>query len=69
MTETSFEKQVLKMLSHMEKGISAMKQEIDLIKERVVDDSILLDDDREAFDEALKERKEGKLLTKGQVFG
>jgi len=69
MTKTTFEKQVLKMLSHMEEGINAMKQEIDLIKERVVDDSILSDDDREDLQEALKEKKEGKLLTKDQVFG
>ncbi|MDA2921277.1 hypothetical protein MYX76_17595 [Desulfobacterota bacterium AH_259_B03_O07] len=69
MTETTFEKQVLKMLSHMEEGINAMKQEIDLIKERVVDDSILSDDDREDLHEALKEKKEGKLLTKDRVFG
>ena len=69
MNETTFEKQVLKRLINMEKGINSMKQEIDLIKERVVDDSILSEDDKEALDEALKEEKEGKLLSKDQVFG
>ena len=61
MSETTFEKQVLKRLSHLEK-------EIGLIKERVVDDYILSEDDKEALDTALKEEKEGKLFTKDEVF-
>ncbi len=69
MSETTFEKQVLKRLLHLEKGIDTMKQEVNLIKERVVDDSILSEDDKKALDESLKEEKEGKLLSKDQVFG
>jgi hypothetical protein len=69
MAEATFEKQVLKRLLHLEKGINTMKQEVNLIKERVVDDSILSEDDKEALDESLKEEKEGKLLSKDQVFG
>ncbi len=69
MSETAFQEQVLEKLSHLENGINTMKQEIDLIKERVVDDSILSEDDKNALDETLKEEKEGKLLTKDQVFG
>ncbi len=46
-----------------------MKQEVNLIKERIVDDSILSYDDKEALDQSLKEEKEGKLLSKDQVFG
>lgn len=66
MSETAFEHKVLERLSHLEQGISTMKQEINLIKERVVDDSILSKDDKAALDESLKE---GKLLKKEQVFG
>ena len=69
MSETTFERQVLDRLSHMEKGINSMKQELDLIKERIIDDAMLSDDDKKALDEALKEEKEGKLLSKNQVFG
>jgi len=45
-----------------------MKQEIDLIKEKVVDDATLSEEDKKAIDDALKEEKEGKLLSKDQVF-
>ena len=69
MSETVFQKRILDRLSHMEKGINIMKEEIGLIKERIVDDSILSEDDKKAIDEALKEEKEGRLLSKKQVFG
>jgi len=69
MAEATIEKQILEKLTHMEKGIDTMKQEVKLIKERIVDDSILSDDDKEALDQSLKEEKEGKLLSKDQVFG
>ena len=69
MVEATFEKQILERLTHLEKGIDTMKQEVNLIKERIVDDSILSDDDKEALDQSLKEEKEGKLLSKDQVFG
>ncbi|MDP7180220.1 MAG: hypothetical protein QF824_03045 [Candidatus Woesearchaeota archaeon] len=68
MSETAFEKKVLDRLSHLEKGIGTMKQEIDLIKEKVVDDATLSEEDKKAIDDALKEEKEGKLLSKDQVF-
>lgn len=68
MSETTFEKQVLERLLHLENGINVMKEEVNLIKERVVDDSILSDDDNKAIDESLKEEREGKLLTKDKVF-
>ena len=69
MVTALFEKQVLDTLSHLERGMLVMKKELDLIKERVVDDTILSDDDRQAIDEALIAEKEGKLLTTKQVFG
>ena len=69
MPESTFEKQIMERLNHLEKGINTVKQEVNLIKERVVDDSILSDDDKEALDQSLKEEKEGKLLSKDQVFG
>jgi len=68
MTTALFEKQVLETLSHLEQGMLFMKQELNLIKERVVDDTILSDDDKKAIDEALIAEKEGKLLTKAQIF-
>ena len=61
MTELEFQKQVLETLSQM-------KQELDLIKERIVDDAVLSDEDKAAIDEALEAEKEGKLLSKEQVF-
>lgn len=69
MSETVFQKRILDRLSHMEKGINIMKEELGLIKERIVDDSILSEDDKKAINEALKEEKEGRLLSKKQVFG
>ena len=69
MSETTFEKQVIERLSYLEKGINTMKREIGLIKEKVVDDAILSEDDKKAIDEALKEEKEGKLLSKDKLFG
>jgi hypothetical protein len=68
MSETTFERQILNKLIHLEKGMDTMKKEIDLIKERVVDDSILSEDDKQAIEETLQEEKEGKLFTKDQVF-
>tara|TARA_Y100000310_G_C20523938_1_gene735060 strand:+ start:646 stop:834 length:189 start_codon:yes stop_codon:yes gene_type:complete len=61
MAETTFQDQVLKKLDHLE-------QELNLIKERVVDDSLLSEDDKVAIDSALKEEKEGKLQSKEEVF-
>ena len=69
MSETVFQKKILDRLSNVEKGINIMKEEIGLIKEKIVDDSILSEDDKKAIDEALKEEKEGRLLSKKQVFG
>lgn len=68
MTTPLFEKQVLDTLSHLEQGMLFMRQELNLIKERVVDDTILSADDKQAIDEALIAEKEGKLLTKELVF-
>ena len=69
MTTVLFEKRVLETLSQLEQGMAFVRQELNLIKERVIDDTILSDDDRQAIDEALIAEKEGKLLTKAQVFG
>jgi len=69
MPESTFEKEIIERLTHLEKGMDTVKQEVNLIKERIVDDSILSDDDKEALDQSLKEEKEGKLLSKDQVFG
>jgi hypothetical protein len=69
MTEASFQKQVLERLSHLETGIKTMKQELGIIKERVVDDAILTEEEKQDLDLALQEEREGKLLSKEQIFG
>ncbi len=69
MAAEAFEKQVLDTLFHLNQGIVTVKQELDLIREIIVDDSILSDEDKEAIELALQEEKEGKLLSKEQVFG
>lgn len=68
MSQVIFEKEIMKKLSDMEKGLNSIKLEIDLIKERLIDDTILSEDDKKAIDEALKEEKEGRLLVKERVF-
>ena len=61
MSETTFEKQILNKLASVEK-------KVDYIME-YIEDTRLSDDDKKALEEALKEEKEGKLLSKKQVFG
>ena len=61
MSETTFQKQILSKLESMEKRI-------DYIME-YIEDTKLSEDDKKALRETLKEEKEGKLLSKKQVFG
>lgn len=61
MSETTFEKQILSKLASVEK-------KVDYIME-YIEDTKLSEDDKKALEEALKEEKEGKLLSKKQVFG
>ena len=61
MSEAGFQKQVLSRLEHLEKDIGQIME--------YVHDSKLDEDDKRALAEALKEEKEGKLLSKKQVFG
>ena len=61
MNETTFEKQILNKLASVEK-------KVDYIME-YIEDTKLSEDDKKALEEALKEEKEGKLLSKKQVFG
>ena len=61
MSETTFEKQILSKLASVEK-------KVDYIME-YIEDTRLSEDDKKALEEALKEEKEGKLLSKKQVFG
>ena len=61
MSETTFEKQILSKLASVEK-------KVDYIME-YIEDTKLSEDDKKALEEALKEDKEGKLLSKKQVFG
>lgn len=68
MSTATFEKQVLETLSHLEEEIISVKQELDIIKERMADDAFLSDDDKQAIDEALRAEKERKLLSKEKIF-
>ncbi len=61
MGETAFEKQILNKLASVEK-------KVDYIME-YIEDTKLSEDDKKALEAALKEEKEGKLLSKKQVFG
>ena len=61
MSETTFEKQILSKLASVEK-------KVDYIME-YIEDTRLSEDDKKALEAALKEEKEGKLLSKKQVFG
>lgn len=69
MTELEFQKQMLDRLTDLQNGFKVLKEEIDAIKEKIVDDSMLSEEDKKDIDEALKEEKEGKLLSKDKVFG
>ena len=61
MSETTFQKQILHKLENMEKRIEHIMG--------YIEDSKLSEDDKKAMKAALKEEKEGKLLSKRQVFG
>ena len=61
MSEVQFQKQVIKKLDKMEKDIELLKKNIMPSK--------LTNKEKKAIDLALKEEKEGKLLSKQQVFG
>lgn len=61
MSETTFEKQILSKLASVEKKVDYIMG--------YIEDTKLSEDDKKALEEALKEEKEGKLLSKKQVFG
>ena len=61
MGETNLEKQILNKLAIVEKKVDHIME--------YIEDTRLSEDDKKALEEALKEEKEGKLLSKKQVFG
>ncbi|MBI1936323.1 hypothetical protein HYS31_07865 [Candidatus Woesearchaeota archaeon] len=61
MGETTFERQILSKLASVEKKVDYIMEYIENTK--------LSEEDKKALEEALKEEKEGKLLSKKQVFG
>ena len=61
MSQASLEKQILNKLESMEK-------KVDYIMD-YIEDTRLSEDDKKALKAALKEEREGKLLSKKQVFG
>jgi len=61
MGEVAFEREILDRLTHMEKRLDFIMG--------YIEDSKLSADDKKAIKMALKEEKEGKLLSKKQIFG
>ncbi len=61
MSEVAFQKRVLSRLEHVEKGINQIMEYVAASK--------LSPEEKADIEAALKEEKEGKLLTKKQVFG
>ena len=61
MSETAFQKQILNKLESVEKKVNYIMG--------YIEDSKLSEDDKKAIKAALKEEKQGKLLSKKQVFG
>lgn len=61
MDEIAFQKQILNKLNKVEKTMNQILE--------YIEDSKLSEDDKKALEESLKEEKEGKLLSKKQVFG
>ena len=61
MSETAFQKQLLNKLESVEKKVDYIMG--------YIEDSKLSEDDKKAIKAALKEEREGKLLSKKQVFG
>ena len=68
MSETVFQQQVLGKLENIEKNINSLKTEVDYIME-YIEDSKLTDEEQKLLEEALEDRKQGKLLSSKEVFG
>ena len=68
MRETVFQQQVLGKLENIERNINSLKTEVDYIME-YIEDSKLTDEEQKLLEEALEDRKQGKLLSSKEVFG
>ena len=68
MSGTIFQQQVLGKLANIEKNINSLKTEVDYIME-YIEDSKLTDEEQKLLEEALEDRKQGKLLSSKEVFG
>ena len=55
-------------LQTIHEDLMVLQKEIQQIKEIIIEDFKLTEDDKQALKSALKEEKEGKLLSKKQVF-
>ena len=55
-------------LQTIHEDLRILQKEIQQIKEIIIEDFKLTEDDKKALKSALKEEKEGKLLSKKQVF-
>ena len=67
MQESEFQNKVVVELKSINKTMVELKVDLDKVKEKI-DDVILSEDDKLAIDEALKDEKEGKLLSREEVF-
>jgi len=61
MSEANFQKQILHKLENMEKTMNYIREHLE--------DSKLSLDDKKALRVALKEEREGRLISKKQAFG
>jgi len=68
MRETVFQQQVLGKLENIERNINSLKTEVDYIME-YIEDSKLTDEEQKLLEDALEDRKHGKLLRSKEVFG
>ncbi|HLC63436.1 MAG TPA: hypothetical protein VJJ21_03890 [Candidatus Nanoarchaeia archaeon] len=55
-------------LQTIHEDLRILQREVQQIKEIIIEDFKLTEDDKKALKSALKEEKEGKLLSKKQVF-
>ena len=67
LNETIFQQQVLDKLENIEKNINSLKTEVDNIME-YIEDSKLTEEEQNLLEEALEDKKQGKLLSSKEVF-
>jgi len=62
------ETQVLSELKMLKRTVSKLESEFSALKERFTD-HLLTEEEKQMIDEAMQEKKEGKLLSSTEIFG